>query len=63
MQTLGKNESVSTFPPLAYTHSTDNKKYVSKKYHTFHAPDRPTNQKVNFDVISNVMTLLTCVKI
>ena len=33
------------------------KKYVSKKYHVFHAPDNPKNQKVNFDVINNVMTL------
>ena len=35
------------------------KKYVSRKKHVFHAPDKPANQEVNFDVISNVMTFLT----
>ena len=45
------------------THAKDNtgKKYVNKKYHVFHAPDKPANQEVNFDVISNVMTFLMCV--
>ena len=32
------------------------KKYVIKKKHVFHAPDKPKNQEVNFDVISNIMT-------
>ena len=35
------------------------KKYVSKKYYVFHAPDKPSNQEVNFDVICNAMTFLT----
>ena len=35
------------------------KKDVSKKWHVFHAPDKPTKQEVNFDVISNVMTFPT----
>ena len=35
------------------------KKDVSKKLHIFHAVNRPANQEVNFDVISNVMTFLT----
>ena len=35
------------------------KKYVSKKKHVFHVPDNNTNQVVNVDVISNVMTFLT----
>ena len=34
------------------------KKYVCKKQHVFHAPDKPANQDVNFDVISNIMTFL-----
>ena len=60
MQTLGKNESVSIFCEFHCTHAKDDKKkYVSKKYHVFHAPNKPANQEVNFDVISNVMTFLT----
>ena len=35
------------------------KKKVCKKYHVFHASDKPANQEVNFDVISNMMTFLT----
>ena len=34
-------------------------KYVSKKKHVCYAPDEPTNQEVNFDVIINVMAFLT----
>ena len=26
--------------------------------HVFNAPDKPANQEVNFDIISNVMTFL-----
>ena len=40
------------------THAKDNKKYVSKKYHIFHAPGKSVNQEVNFDVISNVISFL-----
>ena len=40
------------------------KRYISKKLYASHAPDKPANQEVNFDVISNVMTFLTlCVKV
>ena len=35
------------------------KKYVTKKQHVFHAPDNHSNQEVDIDVISNVMTFLT----
>ena len=35
------------------------KKYVTKKQHVFNAPDNHSNQEVDIDVISNVMTFLT----
>ena len=35
------------------------KKYVTKKQHVFHAPDNHSNQEVDIDVTSNVMTFLT----
>ena len=60
MQTLGKNESVSTSLRIPL-HNVLRiiKKYVSKKSHIFHAPEKPANQEANFNVISNVMTFLT----
>ena len=39
------------------THAKKIETYVSKKYHVFHAPNKPANQEVNFDVISNAMTM------
>ena len=33
-------------------------KCVSMKWHVCHAPDKPANQDVSFDVISNIMTFL-----
>ena len=35
------------------------KKFVRKKEHVFLAPDNHSNNAVNVDVISNVMTFLT----
>ena len=35
------------------------KKYVTKKQHVFHASDNNSNQEVDIDVMSNVMTFLT----
>ena len=41
------------------THVKDNENYASKQYHVLNAPDIHSNQEVNVDVISNVMTFLT----
>ena len=41
------------------THAKDNKKVGWREKACFYAPDKPANQEVNFDVISNVMTFLT----
>ena len=35
------------------------KNSASKQYHVLNAPDNHSNQEVNVDVISNVMTFLT----
>ena len=59
MQTLGKTESMSTFSANSSAHMLRIiKKYVSNKKHVFHAPDKPTNQESNFNVISYIMTFL-----
>ena len=39
-------------------HAKDNKKVYLQEKACFHAPNKPANQEVNFDVISNVMTFL-----
>ena len=62
MQTLGKNESGSTFPRIPCTHSKDNIKSMLPRNSIFlHAPDKPANRDINFDVISYVNTFLTLV--
>ena len=57
MQTLGKNESMSTFlliPLIAYMLKDNEKSMLGRNSMVFNAPDKPPYQEVNFDVISNV---------
>ena len=59
LQTLGKMNQCQLFCEFNCTHAEDNKKYVSKKLHVFHALITQINQKVNFDAISNAIMFLT----
>ena len=59
MQTFGKKDSgIYSANSIAHILMVI-KKHVSKIQHVLHAPDKPANQEVNFDVISNVMAFLT----
>ena len=63
LQTLGKKKISVNFSAKSIAQMLQIiKKYISKKYHVFHAPDNSPNQKVNFDVISKVMKLRVKVK-
>ena len=47
------------FCEFHYTHTKEKKSMSARSSMFFHASDKSTNQEVNFDVISNVMTFLT----
>ena len=63
MQTLGKNESGSTFSANSIAHMLEDniKSILPRKSIFLHAPEKPANQGINFAVISNVTRLLTLV--